>query len=261
MAKTEVATRRNTLPVDWEKQMKADAEKGRQREAAVGVSARLKTRGGILQYMDAPMPGNKMQCVILAVGAENALYDGEFDPENPASPICFAFGETDDALVPHPKSPKKQSADCASCKHNAWGSAEKGRGKACKNQRHLMLIHGDELKKAMGKGGLDGAVVVTANVPPTSLPSWAQYVKGLETNSGKPQYAFVTEVALVPDAKSQFKWQFTPVKEIEKKVMPLVFQKAKEAERTMAERPPYQPMEEAAAPGKGKGKAAKKRKF
>jgi hypothetical protein len=252
---TAVAPRKSTIPANWEAQMKADAEKGRQREATVGVSRMLKTRGGILQYMDQPVPGNKLQAVVLAVGLENAFYEGDFDENNPRSPVCFAYagGEPGEeaAMVPHADSPKKQHANCKDCPQNKFGTADKGRGKACKNQRVLVIMHADNLKK----GRVEEAETVTAKVSPTGLPAFAAYVKQLANLSNKPSYAFVTEIGMVPDAKAQRKWTFQTAKEIARDLMPAVFGKAKAAEKELAERPPYQQSEDAPKQAKAKKKA------
>lgn len=262
VAGTAVAVRKNTLPVDWEKQMKADAAKGRQQEASVGMSRRLKTQGGILTYNDAPVPGNKMPVVVLYASKENALYEGEFDAANPSTPICFAFAtqDTDEKdMVPHEGSPKKQHADCFTCPHNKFGTADKGRGKACKNQRSLTVIHADSLKA--GKGGIANAEAVTASVPPTSLKGWAAHVKKIEELDGNPTYAYVTELALAPRQQGGFTMTFDVLNRVDKKLLSEVFLRAKAAEKEAAERPAYQPLEDAKGAPKGKGGKGKKRKY
>jgi hypothetical protein len=258
MAKTTaVAVPKKNLPANWEEQMKADAAAGRQQEASVGVSRRLGTKGGVLTYQGQPMPGNKLEAVVLYASKENAYYEGEFDPSNPSSPVCFSFAtqkEDEKAMVPHPDSEKKQHDNCKDCPKNKFGSAEKGRGKACKNQRHLILIHADSLKK---KGGVDEAETVTASVPPTSLQGWAAYVKNLDSTTGKPPYAFVTELALQPRQEGGFTMTFAPMKEIDKKLMPDVFAKSRQAEQEAAERPPYMMNEAPAGKGKPAGRGAR----
>lgn len=266
MAK-DVAVRKNTLPANWEAQMKLDAEKGRKQVAAIGVSRRLKTRGGVMQYMDQPVPGNKMPVVVLYAGKENAFYEGEFDADNPTSPVCFSFaGQDDDEkdMVPHEASEKKQHENCRDCKHNKFGSAEKGRGKACKNTFQLSLIHADSLK---GKSGVADAEMVTASVPPTSLGAYAQHVKQIEKLSNKPVYGFVTEIGLTPNPRGGFNMTFSPVSELrDKKVLGEVFMRSKDAEKESAERPPYQAIEPLPAKGaarkglKGQGAAKGKGK-
>lgn len=259
MAKTAVAVRKNTLPANWEKQMAEDAKKGRQKVATIGVSMRVKTRGGILQFQDTPLPGNKLPCVILADTFENAFYEGEFDPDNPTSPVCYAFGDVESEMVPHEKSEKRQADSCKECPHNKWGSAEKGRGKACKNQVRTMLIHADSLKR-----DIKDATVAMLNVPPTSLPGWAGHVKALDELGGKPVYAAVTEVGASPSPNGGFKLTFNITKVLnDKKQLGQIFAKRMTVMDDLTL--PYQPPVDAPAKKKAGGKGAKaaptKRKF
>jgi hypothetical protein len=151
-------------------------------------------------------------------------------------------------MAPHETAPKPQHADCSTCPKNKFGSAEQGRGKACKNGRRLGLIHVDDLKKDP-----KDAQVAFLNVPPTSLPSWATYVRSLESQLSRPPYAVITEVATVPDTKTVFKVTFTLVEVIkDKKLLGLVFAKAKEVGEAIAF--PFQPAE-AGAPNKQVKKA------
>lgn len=261
---TAVAKQKVNLPANWEAQMKQDAERGRKQVAAIGVSRRLKTRGGVLQYMDQPVPGNKMPVVVLYAAKENAYYEGEYDADNPTAPVCFAFAQEDvdeKDMVPHEASEKKQHSNCRECPKNKFGSAEKGRGKACKNTFQLSLVHADSLK---AKGGVTDAEVVTASVPPTSLGAYAAHVKQIDKLSGKPVYAFKTEIGLVPNPKGGFNMTFAALDEVrDKKVLGELFMKSKDAEKDSAERPPYQPIEPLPAKGpakKLKGQGAKGRK-
>lgn len=246
--KTDVAVRKSTLPANLEKQMREDAKKGRARVATIGVSARVKTRGGILQFQDTPVPGNRLQCVILADTYENAFYEGAFDPENPTSPICFALGEDDTKLVPHPSSEKKQNEDCKTCENNKWGTADKGRGKACKNQVRALLIHADSLK-----ADIKDAMVATLNVPPTSLAAWAGHIKQLDELHNKPIYGAVTEVGASPSPNGGFKLTFGVVKTItDKKLLSEIFLKRQSVADDLMR--PYQPIDTTQLKNKKPGK-------
>lgn len=256
--KTDVAARGNTLPANWEKQMAEDAKKAVAQEANVGVGSFMSIRGGILQFQQTPVPGNKFQGVILASILENAYYTKEFDPQNPSSPDCYAFSdpkvnaeEQEKSMAPHADSPERQSEGCADCQWNKFGTAEKGRGKACKNGRRMALIHVDDLKKDPKDW-----TVAFLKIPPTSLPGWASYVRSLDDLQGRPAYGVVTEVAVVPDMKSQYKVTFSMVKKVDdKKALGGCFTKHNELEKSIGF--PYQVIE-APTNGKGaKGKAAK----
>jgi hypothetical protein len=253
---TAVAARKSTLPANWEAQMKEDAAKGRAQVASIGVSRRLKTQGGVLQYMDAPVPGNKLGAVVLAQAFENALYAGDYDSANPQSPVCFAFGDDDKSLVPHEAAPKKQATTCAECKHNVFGTADKGRGKACKNQVVLMLMHRDALKRP---DTIADAELVQASVSPTALKGWGAHVRKIDSLGNLPIYGYETELSLVNRQSGGHMFTFEVGKLVDRKLLPHVFQKAKDAQRELNERQPYQPLDDGEKPAPAKKKA--KRKF
>lgn len=72
---------------------------------------------------------------------------------------------------------------CATCPHAQWGSAAKGEGQACNENRLLfMLTEGDMLPYIV-------------KLPPTSLKPAATYFMGL-TRKGKPFYSVVSKLSL-----------------------------------------------------------------
>lgn len=243
-AKTDLATQGKQLPANWEKQMAADAERAVKQEASVSVGQFMSIRGGILQFQQTPVPGNKFQGVVLAAILENAYYTEEFDPQNPSSPGCYAFSDPtvdpeqqEKLMQPHELAPDRQSPTCGECQWNKFGTAEKGRGKACKNGRRMALIHVDDLKKDPKDW-----TVAFLKIPPTSLPGWASYVRSISDMAGRPPYAVVTEVAVVPDTKSQYKVTFNLVKKVEdKKALGACFMKHNELDKSIGF--PYQVIE------------------
>jgi hypothetical protein len=149
------AAETGTEIVDWEAQMRRQAEiaAGAQRSAGGGGKF-FSTQAGVLQFDGTPLPGNQMAVIILADIMENSYYDGPFDPDTPASPVCFAFGHDEEDMEPHEKVDQdayftRQNPQCHDCPRNEWGSADVGRGKACKNVMRLALIPAGQYK---GKG-------------------------------------------------------------------------------------------------------------
>lgn len=195
---------------------KWDEELARQAALAQGMEEStltggnfIGTRGGILTYQGAEVPGNKMNVVILGHVLHNMFYEGKFDSKNPASPVCYAFGEKESQMAPHEKCESPQADECEGCPMNEFGSADTGRGKACKNSRRLMVIPEDALDD------LENANPALIHTPPTSGRAWAGYVVNLATTLRRPPLAVVTEISLVPDPKHQFKMQFKLVGQIE----------------------------------------------
>ncbi len=156
-------------------------------------------------------------------------------------------------IAPHDQAPEKQSPGCHDCQWNKFGTAEKGRGKACKNSRRMGLIHVDDLKKDPKDW-----TVAFLKIPPTSLPGWAAYVRQLNEMAGRPAYTVVTEVAVVPDTKSQYKVTFNLAKKIDdKKALAACFMKHSELDKTIGF--PYQVIEGPANGSKGAQKKAGKK--
>lgn len=55
-------------------------------------------RGGILSIAGSPQQDNEVKVVVLDHCFENALYEGDFNPDVPQNPICFAFGREEGEL-------------------------------------------------------------------------------------------------------------------------------------------------------------------
>ena len=162
----------------------------------------LSTKGGILSFGGAAVPGNVMNVIVLDHILENHRYTERFDPDSPASPICYAFGRTDEEMQPHENCSEPQSDSCVGCPLNEWASADTGRGKACKNIRRLALIPED------GLDDLENCDIAFLKVPVTSVKNWAGYVQAVATQMKRPPFAVITEISVVPDNKTQFAVKF-----------------------------------------------------
>lgn len=218
--------------VNWKDELRRRAAIASATEASTATGGNyFSLRGGILSFNGNTVPGNKMNCIILDSAIENAWYEDDFDPENPVPPDCFAIGRDEKALAPHENSEQPQGDEetgkCEGCPLNEWGSAAKGRGKACKNLRRLALLPEDALEH-----GIDEAQVAFLKVPVMSVRNWATYVRKLEGMETAP-IGVLTEVSLVPDAKSQFRVNFKLVEELDEEHMEALFAKADENEETL----------------------------
>jgi len=224
-------------------------------QVQVGASNFISTRGGRLSYQGNPVPGDKMNVIVVASMLENHYYTDRFDAENPASPKCFAFSETGDGMGPHEMSEAPQSELCAKCQQNEWGSADIGRGKACKNIVRLGVITEDGLEDV---GAAELAVI---KIPVTSVREWANYVSQIASTLKRPPFAVVTEVSIVPDPKTQFKLKFKLIGQItDGDTIQEIMDRRELVLNELAR--PYQatPTPEPAAPVAG-GKAGNKRKY
>lgn len=260
MAKAKASSK--TEVAKWDEELAAMAEMAAGTEAAATLGNWLSVRQGIMSYQGNDIPGSKLACVIPAAVFENAYYKEAFDPENPKQPVCFSFSENGQDMVPHEKSKEPQNAQCGEpgkegcCPQNEWGSADRGRGRACKNIRRLALI---EVSETETPDGIEKANAAFLKVPVTSVKGWSGYVQQLKNTISRPTMAVITEISCRPDPKRQVAVSFKFVEQIDKSPL-LHALKARIPGLLKTLQEPYQSFEdeeEAAPPAK----PAKKRKF
>lgn len=167
----------------------------------------ISIRGGVMKLNDEKIPDSTLPAVIADHIMVNAYYEGSFDPDNPTSPVCFAFGRKEEGMKPHEKSMKPQSEDCATCKNNEFGTGTKAdgtasKGKACKNGRRLGLIAENALVQ------ISKAEIAYINVPPTSIKVYDKYVKDVAGTLKRPPFGVVTTIKVSPDDKKNIEMHF-----------------------------------------------------
>jgi hypothetical protein len=110
--------------------------------------------------------------------------------------------------------------------------------------------------------GIDKASVAMFRVPVTSVRNWAEYVHTLAAVAKRPSWSVVTEIKVVPDAKTQFQVKFTPVDAVNESEQLKQLQNAR-ARALQAVLNPYAMMteEQFKAITEEAAKPAKKRKF
>lgn len=181
-----------TAMVSWEERLAARAQQAAAKEKVGGEGNFISLRGGEFNYRGDVLE-NPMQVVVLDTAYENAYFDMKWDPENPAPPACFAVSaeavDSED-LTPDESSPDLQADHCAECPMNEWGSAEVGNGKACGNNRRLLVIPYEDLDN------LDEAEPALIRVPPSSIKQWSGYAKKLTKVMKLPPFAAITELLL-----------------------------------------------------------------
>ena len=122
----------------------------------------------------------------------NTWYDSAFDPDSPQPPACFAISDDGEEMEPHASAPNKQHDRCDGCPMNAWGTADRGRGKACKNTYRIACMEAD--------ADPADAEVAILTLPPTSLKHWERYVTGLDSKLSRPPFGVVTRFTFDDDA-------------------------------------------------------------
>lgn len=243
-------------------QMKEQAAAYAEQEAQTGGTF-LSTRGGVLSFGDEEMPGNQVCVIALDSVRENTLYTDKFDPDTPAAPICYAFGRGTDEMSPHqsmqahPEYFQPQSETCDVCPHNEWGSADKGRGKACQNRRRLALIPAGIYVPKRGSRDFDlelftdpkhfqTADIAYIKLPVMSVKDWGKYVTQLSSSVQLPPHGVITRLFLEPDPKSQYRVHFEMIEEVPEELLQIIMARHEEATKAVIQG--YAPPEEREAP-------------
>lgn len=258
------AGKKTTAIVKWDEELAKQAEAAAASEANTGGGRFVSIRGGVLSFNGAPVPGNAIAVVIADHIFENVLYEGDFDPDNITAPACFAFGRDEKDMKPHDDVENPKSDDgCKSCPLNVFGSADKGRGKACRNTRRLGLLNAGTIG-ANGKFKLieddeywQKSEAAYLKLPVTSVKGFAAYVKQIAAALKRPPHGVVTKLSVQPDPKSQFKVVFEPMMKLPDSVMSAIMTKREQVQNEIAF--PYQPADEAAK--KPVKKSAKNKRY
>ena len=231
--------------VNYDEKWARDAERyAKQHEVKGG--AFLSTRGGILSFGDEVLPGNQAPVIILDSVAENTYYQGKFDPDNVAAPVCYAFGRDGEDMAPHPsmqQSPEyfvPQATECAVCPWNEYGSADKGKGKACQNRYRLTMIPAGFYQPKRGSRDFDLDVFTdpkhyqTADIAFLKLPvlsgrNFDKYVSQLNATIHRPPHGVITRIFVEPDPKAQYKVHFELIEEVSTELADIIFARHDEA--------------------------------
>jgi hypothetical protein len=139
-----------------------------------------------------------LKLVIVDYSFENALYDSKFDPDNPQPPVCFAVAKTNDELAPHDNSPSPQSEKCKGCGQNQFGTADTGRGKACKNNIRLAVLSTNV--KKFDANAVDKAEIFSMRLPPTSVKNFRGFLRQITEGLQLPLFSVITSLSFDEEA-------------------------------------------------------------
>ena len=241
----------STAVVNYEERLAAKAAESAQAEANVGGGSFISVKGGQLTYQGNTIKGNELDVVVLTSIHENCYYGDRYDPDNPQPPLCYAFGTDDKDMAPHPESAEPQNATCDGCANNEFGTADNGKGKACKNIRRLSMIPGDPLDEESAQS----ADTAYLKVPVTSVKGWASFVKTVATLDKLPPLGVVCRIGVIPDPKSQFKVTFQKVDRVPRELIGILLDRSDTENEAI--RFPYAKPSEEEKPVRGKAGAKK----
>jgi len=252
----------STAVAKWDEELARQAAAAAAVEESTATGTFFSLKGGILSFNDAPVPGNEMAVIILDGVLENVYYEGAYDPDSVQGPKCFAFGREEKEMKPHTiviESDNSMSDKCAGCEMNEWGSADTGRGKACRNSRRLAMIPAGNFNdkgklEVFDDEAFESSAIGFMKLPVTSVKGYAAFVKQVSAALKRPPFAVFTKVKVVPDPSSQFKVLFEPMSQVPDELLGTIFSRVEEAKLSIES--PYPAFEEQEAPAPRRGAKA-----
>lgn len=244
MATRKTAAKPQTTAVaNWSEELARQAQAAAAMEESTATGSFFGLKSGQLTWNDSPLPGNQMAVIILDHVLENVFYEGEYDPNTPQSPDCFAFGRVEKEMSPHSvvvENGTQQCEQCHGCEKNEFGSANVGKGKACRNVRRLAMISAgtinpktDEVTLHDDAGEYESATIGFMKLPVMSVKGFAAYVKQLSGALKRPPFAVYTKVSVVPDQQSQFRVVFECLGEVPDELLGVIMQRNNEAKESI----------------------------
>lgn len=188
-SKTAIAKAKNTMPVDMEAQMAAEIATFNQRLQVHGGN-KIDVKGKVFTLPDGSS-APEINVIIIDFINTNTFYEKGYVKGVSVPPNCFAISVESAGMIPSDNSPDKQCEDCGTCWANAWKSSPTGDGKACKNERQLVVMAPD--------GGPDTALL-TLNASPTALKAFDSYVASVARTFQRPPRGVVTTITFDPNS-------------------------------------------------------------
>lgn len=235
-----------TAVTNWDEELARQAEVAAAMEANTGGGNYFSLKGGILALNDQAIPNNQMAVIILDSILENVFYEGAYNPDVQMPPTCFAFGRDDTTIAPHANVVERgqgQNEQCTGCPMNVFGTADTGRGKACRNTRRLGMIPAGDLDLAgkftqfTDEEHFTTATAAFMKLPVTSVKGYATFVKQLSGALKRPPHGIFTKVKVIPDAKTQFRVIFEPIAVVPNNLMAIVMKRNQEVKAVIEQ--PY----------------------
>ena len=191
--KDEAVEETKNLPVNMEDEIRKQIEAQKKQLGAL-PSNKVSTRGKEFSLPDG-RKGKELECVVLDFAWFLVNYPGVYNANNPQQPNCFAISRInpmDEArdCKPHEDAADPQHSDCKDCPKNQWKSAPSGNGKACKNQRRLVLLPPD---------ADEDSEPMTLYVSPGALKNFDAYVSRLSNEHNMLPVQVITKITFDPD--------------------------------------------------------------
>lgn len=188
MAKKEETVTEN-VPVNIEDLIKKQLQAQSGQLGAL-PSNKIGLKNKMFTLPDGQSSPGPLECIVLDFAWFLVHYPGVYNSANPQKPNCFATGRENPEggeLLPHKSVEKPLGKTCKECPKNQWGSAATGKGKACKNQRRLILVPPNFV--------VGETEPMTIYVSPQGLKNWDKYASRLNSEHGLLPLQAVTAIA------------------------------------------------------------------
>ena len=227
--------------------------------AVSGSSARI-TLKGVLKVGDTEHRDG-VPVVVLDDLVVNTYYTGAFDPENPTSPLCYAYGRVNPdtrkvegidtksgttELGPHKDCTAPQCESCSQCKWNQFGSGTRdgkpSRGKACQNVMHIAALPVGTIDRD-GKARLPKKLddvqnieIHTMKLAPSSVKLYNSYVGLVAAVLRRPLLGVFAKLERVNNDTYQHLAVWETISNVPNELVPYLLDKKEEA-RALLEQP------------------------
>ncbi len=233
---------------DWQTAVQQHVGKGSAIVSGTGGAQYISTKGARFTYQEEQLE-SPLKVVLLDAVRENVYYKGAYDPDNTRPPSCFAIADTEADLAPPADLKTKEHPTCKGCWANEFGSADTGRGKACKNSVRLALQ-----PAGVGASPADMLAIEPAllRLPVTSVKAFAKYLRKLEGGLKRAMFAAITAVGIEEDKKTQHRITFELLEAVNDGGLGAVIMAKRQEVQDDLRRLPDPPPEEDETKGKGK---------
>jgi len=194
MAELTLFSSGNTLPAHL-RNLELDATtKALMGSSGGGAGKRISIRGGVFRMLVdgkeiAQNEDRAMNIVIVAANAHvsRSYYEGTYEEGKNIAPSCWS----NDGITPDSKVSEPQAGKCASCPQNIAGSAEQGKGRACRYSQRLAVTLENDLQGDVYQLTLPAqSIFGKAENGKMPLQAYAQFLGG----HGLPITSVVTEM-------------------------------------------------------------------
>lgn len=176
--------------VQYEEQLKRELA-GLRNNVEAPSSNRISTKGKLFTLPGGQSSPGPMRVIVLDFIALNQYWSGVYNANVRTPADCQAINKVIKDLAPDPAlSPKKQAERCELCAKNKWGTGVRGTGKACKNERKLLIIPPDFTDKTQP---------MTLIISPTGIKHWDGYVRDLASDHGALPVQMITDISFDPN--------------------------------------------------------------